>query len=206
MPANPVFTTFTKQQPATAAGRFNDPTKEIGRLLEELERLRQSTGSINLGINQGDMDLVQRIQEATLAPALARVSGGFGARGLSGSSLEAAQRAQVAGQVGIAGSQMLRDMPFQRAEFEMGKNRQLYESLIGAMTATTMKGAPGTQLKKKGGGFLGGLGGILGGIAGSALGPIGTAIGTKIGGSILGGAPQQDPYQTNYYQGMQSPY
>ncbi len=195
---NPAFVKFSQPQ-TSAAGRFTNPTQEIGRLLDELERLRQATGSVSLDLNPQDIELVQRIQEATLTPALAKVSGGFGSRGLSGSSLEAAQRAQMAGQVGIAGSQMLREMPFQRAEFQMGKNRQLYESLIGAITATGAPGAPGTQVQKKGGGFLGALGGILGGVAGSALGPIGTAIGSKIGSAITnkpyGGYPYENPYE-----------
>ncbi len=188
MPVNPALAGPQVPQAPNTVGRMNNPTAEIGRLLDELERLRQSTGQISLSPNQSDVDLIRRIQEATLTPALAQISGGFGSRGLSGSSLEASKRAQMAGQVGVAGAQQLQDLTFERAGFEMGRNKQLYDSLIGAITATTTPGAPGTQVQRKGGGFLGALGGVLGAAAGSVLGPVGTAIGGKIGNAILPGS------------------
>jgi len=172
----------------TAAGRFDNPTAEIRRLLDELERNRQQVGGISLSPTADDISLQQQIQAATLGPALARVSGQFGARGLSGSSMEAMQRSLMANQIALQSQQQLRDIGMQRGEFELSRNQQLFNALTGALQYTTMPGAPGTQQKKKGGGVLGAIGGVLGGIAGSALGPIGTALGSRVGGYIGGAA------------------
>ena len=181
-----------QQGPTTAAGRYSNPTAEIGRLLDELQKQRDALSNISIQPTQSDLALQQQIQQATLQPALAQVSGGFGSRGLSGSSLEAVQRTIVASQAAQQSQQAIQNAQenaYQRAQLELGKNRQLYESLTGAITSTGKPGAPGTQLqqKRKGGGILGALGGVAGAVIGSAAGPVGTAIGSRIGSAIGGG-------------------
>lgn len=204
--ARAVQSAVTNTQTPTSAGRFKDPTQEIGRLLDELQRNRDQIGQISLEPSANDIALQQRLQEATLTPALAQISGGFGARGLSGSSLEAVQRSLMANQVALQSQQSLRDIGAQRAEFEMGRNRQLFNSLVGSINATGMPGAPGTQLKKKKHGLGGILGGAVGALAGSVLGPVGTAIGSRIGSAIGGGGQTEAASQDNGFRYEQLPY
>jgi hypothetical protein len=183
----------------TAAGRFSNPTAEIGRLLDELERNRRQLADINTGPTDADIATQQRIQQALLTPALAQISGQFGARGLSGSSLESVKRSLMANQVAVQGEQQLQDIGMQRANFEVGRNRQLFDSLTNSISLTGSRGAPGTQVKKKGGGILGAIGGVLGGVAGSVLGPVGTALGSRLGGYLggqVGGGGGVEQYQS----------
>lgn len=194
----------TKEETSPAGRYKNDPTAEISRLLDEMERARRGISEVGLEPTSADIELQRKIQESLLGPAMAQISGQFGARGLSGSSLEAVQRAMMAGQIGLQSQRELRDMTMERAEFAMGKNKALFESLINQIRATTTPGAPGTQVKKeKKGGFWSSVGGILGGVAGSVLGPVGSAVGAKIGQSITGGAGTDTnysyPYDDEYY-------
>jgi hypothetical protein len=187
-----------------AAGRISkNPQAEIQRLLDEMEKARQGLQRISPDVTPQDVELQQKIQAATLNPALAQVRSRFGARGMSGSAQETIKQSLLAGQVGLQSQQIMnqqaQESAYNRANFEVGRNRQLFESLIGSVSATRST-APVAKVKK-GNRILG----AIGGVAGYALGgPIGSQIGASLGGYLGGGqaptpsAPEPSIYQSPY--------
>ncbi len=217
---NPVFTRGGAPQPQpqaaqgggavpnwayrNQAGRASkDPNAELQRLLDQLEQYKaqlqqQMQGpQSQLQVNPEDVQLMQQMQAASLGPALAQISAQQGARGLAGSSFEQGLRGQAAVQSALGGQQFLQNQAFGRAQFEVGKNRALFDSLTGAagnQFAMTQSTKP---VKKQGGGVMGAIGGLLGGAAGSFLGPLGTAAGGALGKSLFGGGGGNYQYQDN---------
>lgn len=172
-----------------------DPRQEIFRLRSQMEQAGQAGAAITPGVSDEDLALQQRLQQSLLGPAMAQASGGFGARGLSGSSLEAIQRSLMAGQIGLQSQQQMRDYGLQRGQFQLGQNRQLFDSLVGQLQWTK-----DTTRQKKKSGLGGTIGGILGAAAGSFIGQpglgmaVGSGIGNAIGGAGGGGQGGSTPY------------
>lgn len=191
-----------KSGPGTSpSGRYtNDPRMELSRLLDELEQVRLKAGGISPDVQLQDVELQRKIQQATLDPALAGVSGDFGSRGLSGSSLEAIKRTIAAGQIGLQSQQYMNQQAqqsaYSRANFELGKNKQLFDALIGSMQATTTPGAPGTKTEKKGHWYDPIISGASAAIGYTVGGPPGAAAGYQIGKGATGqGSTYQSPYE-----------
>ena len=196
-----------------AAGRYNrDPGTELARLLDQMEMQKQAyiKGSdVNLQVNPEDVALMQAMQEAALAPAMGRISGNAGARGLTGSSIEGVALGQAAADSALQGQQFLQEQTFRRAGFELSKNQNLFNSLINAGTSQFQltQGTMGPE--KKSGSWLGKLGrGVLGAATGfvtSGMNPIGAVAGAAagLGG---GGADMSSMNQPTPVQPMPNPY
>ena len=184
-------------------GRYNrNANMEMSRLLDLLEKYRnqgaQDLSNINLGVNQEDIDLVQKMEQAALAPGLAQISSAAGARGISGSSIEGVERGRFMVGVEQQGQQFLQNQAFQRAGFELSKNQQLFNSLIGS-TQNQFQLTQGTKPQQKQHGWLNRLGrGALGAGFGFATGgPAGAAVG-GVAGAAGGGNPSPDMNDPNY--------
>jgi hypothetical protein len=199
---NPVFTRGGSQPPPPAqgglqtpkwayrnqAGRASlDPKAELQRLLDEMERGRDEVSgnirNISLEPNQQDIDLVQAMQRAALAPGLGQISGAAGARGITGSSIEGVERGQLMAQSALQGQQMLSQMAGQRANLELNKNQILFNSLVQAVQPQFDMTSGTVPHKKQGGSFWGKLGrGVLGAGLGFATGgPMGAVAGGAAG-------------------------
>jgi hypothetical protein len=196
---NPVFTRGGAPQPQAPgqggqaqpkwayrdqAGRASlDPRAELQRLLDEMETGRhevaQNVRDISLSPNQQDIELVQAMQRASLAPALGQASAAAGARGISGSSIEGVERGHLMAQSALQGQQLLSQMAGQRADLELSKNQQLFNSLVGAVSPQFQLTQGAIPQKKQHGGFWSHLGrGILGAGLGFATGgPMGAVAG-----------------------------
>lgn len=169
------------------SGRYNrDPGSELARLLDLLEEGRRQSQAgiqnINLGVNQEDVALMQQMQQAALAPGLARISSAAGARGITGSSIEGVERGQFAAQTALQGQQFLQDQSFRRAGFELSKNQSLFNSLISSvMPQLGVTGGLAGEARQKSnqpsllgrlarGAVGAGIGMLTGGPAGAAVG------------------------------------
>lgn len=174
------------------SGRYNrDPGSELARLLDLLEEGRRQSQAgiqnINLGVNQEDVALMQQMQQAALAPGLARISSAAGARGITGSSIEGVERGQFAAQTALQGQQFLQDQSFRRAGFELSKNQSLFNSLISSvMPQLGVTGGLAGEARQKSnqpsllgrlarGAVGAGIGLLTGGPAGAAVGAAGSA-------------------------------
>jgi hypothetical protein len=196
------------------SGRWNrDPGMEMSRLLDLMEQMRAqyqtSMQDVSLQPNQQDIELMQAMQQATLDPQLAQISGAAGARGITGSSIEGVERGQLRAQSALQGQQFLQDQSFRRAGFELTRNQQLFNSLIGA-TQTQYGNSAALfqqgQEKQGGGGWLGRLGrGVLG--AGIGLATGGPAGALKGGAAALGlGTSLQQQQTPSYYNYNQADF
>jgi len=207
----------TGGQVPNQSGRWNkDPGMEMSRLLDLMEEMRSqyqtSMQNVSLQPNQQDIELMQAMQQASLGPQLAQSSTRAGARGITGSSIEGVERGQLRAQSQLQGMQFLQDQSFKRAGFELTRNQQLFNSLIGATQSQYGRSADlfsQGQEKDQGGSWLGRLGrGVVG--AGVGLltgGPMGAVAGGAAG--VLGGSPQdyQRPQATpSYYNYNQADF
>jgi hypothetical protein len=195
------------------SGRWNqDPGMEMSRLLDLMEEMRSqyqtNMQGVSLQPNQQDIELMQAMQQASLGPQLAQVSSNAGVRGITGSSIEGVERGKLRAQSQLQGMQFLQDQSFRRAGFELSRNQQLFNSLIGATQAQYGASADtfaANQAKEQqgGGGWLGRLvGGVVGAGVGFATGgPAGAAVGAGqglLGQGINTPGRQQQPTPSYY--------
>lgn len=227
--SSPSAPTSTPQQVGPPAGNPDAERKaamnqQIDQLLAALTQQGSAAGAQmgnlgglaagNIGPNAQDQALVQqsigasgdmarRQLEQFLAEAMPQVSSDAAARGLSGSSIEAANRAitmrgasqqfaDLMSQQQQQGAQALMQLPFQRAQTQMGANQLLFQQLMGAVTPVTNTRMQQMQKRPKPN-YGQAIGQVIGmGVGAMAGGPAGAAVGGQMGGAV-GGAG----YQTN---------
>ncbi len=200
---NAVIDALVKRSQA-AGGQFGDLSQlaqgNIGPNAQDQALVQQSIGASG--------DIVRRQMQQFLSEAMPQVASDAAARGLSGSSMEAANRAitmrgvsnqfaDLMSQQQQQGAQALMQLPFQRAQTQMGANQLLFQQLMGAVTPVTNTRMQQLQkrVKPNYGQAIGQAVGM--GVGALAGGPAGAAAGGKIGGAV-GGAGQTQPaqYQT----------
>ncbi len=149
-------------------------------------------------------DMARSNLEKALPGILAQISGQTGARGLAGSSIEANNRAGAGAQAlqGLQeilareqsqGAMSLLQIPGQRADRQLGKQRLLFDNLVGSITPQLnsennilkQQTALDQAEKDSQSSFLGKLGGLAGAGIGFAFGgPAGASAGASIGGGF----------------------
>ena len=229
--------------PAKPADAPFDPNANTNALLKVLREggnnLNDVLRSIKAGVTQEDIDLVgqtaqaggdiaRRNMQASLPMILDQISGGDFARGLGGSSIAAANRS-------IAGAQAVRSMENigsqqqqfasgnllgqanQRANFQMGQNRQLFNQLVG--TVMPQLGFEQELQRRREGeankpGFFEKYMGPIAQLGGAAIGlavggPPGAAAGYQAGSAVSGKGSTANYNQTADFgrlQGGDNPY
>lgn len=188
----------------SGSGRFyRSRDYELNRLMEMLQQggtgIMGAIQGIRPDVTQEDIDLIQKLQQATLAPGLAQISGNAGARGLTGSSIEGVQRGQFAAQTALGSQAQLQNMAFQRAGMDLNRQQILFNTLINSVqpqieTIEASKNR-GMQQKQQGGWGRRVAGGLLGAGAGFLTGgPGGALAGAASGFTGQNFAmPQQQP-------------
>lgn len=126
-------------------------------------------------------DIARRQLEQFLSELMPQISQGMASRGIGGSSMEMAQRAiggreatrqfgDILSRAQGQGAEALMQLPFQRAQTQLGANQLLFQQLMGAVMPVTSTRLQ--QLKKKpkpkGAGDIIGqtLGSVIGGVRG----------------------------------------
>lgn len=197
------------------AGRYyRSRDYELARLMDMLQQggtdIMGSIRGIRPDVTQEDIDLIQKLQQATLAPGLAQISGNAGARGLTGSSIEGVQRGQFAAQTALGSQQQLQGLAFQRAGLELNRQQQLFNTLIGSVMpqVETIEASKnrGQQSKQQGQWWKpllntaigAGVGFATGGPAGAAVGGVKGAT-SDMNNPNYGWAPGANPWDFPEY-------
>lgn len=181
------------------AGRYyRSRDYELARLMDMLQgqgsQIMQNIQGVHPDVSQEDIDLIQKLQQATLAPGLAQISGNAGARGLTGSSIEGVQRGQFAAQTALGSQQQLQGLAFQRAGFELNRQQQLFNTLVQSVMpqidTIEMSKQRGQQTKMQNKWWQNALQSIPGAAAGFATGgPAGAAVGAASSFVNTSGSP-----------------
>lgn len=123
----------------SAGGQMGDLSQlaagNIGPTAQDRELVEQSVGA--------STDIASRQLEQQIQQLMAQLDEQLAARGIQGSSIEAVNRGQVFGQGVNAqanllsqqqqlGAQSLQNLPFQRAQAQIGANQALFQRLMGA--------------------------------------------------------------------------
>jgi len=201
--------------------KYNKMAGEIRGAYGDFEKRQQGVG---LGVTAADQEMAQksigytgdlaRLQLEQILPGiLSQVSGQAGARGLGGSQIEGIQRSMAGNEQARLVQQMLLDeqrqtaqalpqMAFQRAGMELGRNAQLFQSLIGSYEpGFQLEGMKIQQQQQRQASARGAIGGAIG-----MAGRIGVGIATGGASEVAraaGGAYSgpSNPYDASYYYG-----